>query len=26
MNQNKAPTTGAHSAVIRSLTIQPLGG
>jgi hypothetical protein len=26
MNQNKPPTTGAHSAVIRSLTIQPLGG
>ena len=26
MNQNKAPTTGAHSAVVRSLTIQPLGG
>lgn len=26
MNQNKPPTTGAHAAVIRSLTIQPLGG
>ncbi|HVX69271.1 MAG TPA: hypothetical protein VHA79_06225 [Mycobacteriales bacterium] len=25
MNQNKAPTTGAHSAIIRSLTIRPLG-
>ncbi len=26
MNKNTAPTTGSHSAVIRSLTIQPLGG
>jgi hypothetical protein len=26
MNQNKTPTTGGHSVVIRSLTIQPLGG
>jgi len=26
MNQNKPPTTGTHSAVIRRLTIQPLGG
>ncbi|MGN6472455.1 MAG: hypothetical protein ACTHK4_02250 [Mycobacteriales bacterium] len=26
MNQNKPPTTGTHSAVIRSLTIQPYGG
>ncbi|HVV76798.1 MAG TPA: hypothetical protein VHC43_12240 [Mycobacteriales bacterium] len=25
MNQNTPPTTGAHSAVIRSLTIRPLG-
>ena len=26
MNQNRTPTTGTHSAVIRNLTISPLGG
>ncbi|HVU61669.1 MAG TPA: hypothetical protein VHA79_04795 [Mycobacteriales bacterium] len=26
MNQNKTPTTGLHSAVVRSLTVKPLGG
>jgi hypothetical protein len=26
MNKNRMPTTGTHSAVVRSLSIQPLGG